>query len=273
MGFREQAYLRYLGGKGTTLTGADVPQDMIPAFQELAGIGYKKPKDIRGQITYDDYKTTTNPGVGELKATIGRTGVGQIYRDGNYWRVKDTYDFNPVEGGVMGDIKMGVKALQQGDMVTALGRASRYVGKPYNMDVTVPMSPEQIQAFGSQMTHKPDDITFGGQKYNWAAHTVGEGETANALAQKYFAGNQYKPEGDNLTKMSNMIAQTNLGSVKAGDKVWVPVNGTKVAQVPQNALPSQLPADSTVSGGNPITGAIDLLNHHLGGIMDKFRFA
>jgi hypothetical protein len=118
---------------------------------------------------------------------------------------------------------MGAEALMKRDWVTALGCASRYVGKPYEVDMVVPMSDEQVKQFGRVSVPKPDDMRFGGQDYEWQQQIIGNSESATSIARQQFADNYYRPEGSNLDKMTEIINQKNAGAVKPGDKVWVPV--------------------------------------------------
>lgn len=238
MGLREDAYLRYLSGSGKTLTAANVPQEMIPYLQGLAGRAYDKPTTTRGQLLYEDYPTDLSNGYGELKATIGRTGIGQITRDGNNWRIRDRYDFNPVDGGLTGDLSMAWNAIKQGDKTTALGRLTHAsnVGKPFDVDISVPLSAEQLKQFGDRAkdinTGAVWDKGFklGGQDYEWQQVDTNPTDSMTALAKQYMGGGTYKAEGTNLEKMQKMLAMRN-GNFKAGEKTWVPV-----AKPNQNAL-------------------------------------
>lgn len=54
MGWKEAAYLKYLGG-GDTLDGSSVPPETLPYLQEMAARAYMKHGSNQEQILYADY--------------------------------------------------------------------------------------------------------------------------------------------------------------------------------------------------------------------------
>lgn len=244
MGLREEAYLRYLAGQGGRLTESNVSNDMFAALQQLA----EKASGRGGQLLYSDYNPN-DAGEGQLKATIGRTAPGNITREGNYWRIRDTYDFNPVEGGVWGDLKMAGEAALHGDATTVLGRLTHAspFGKAYDVDVRVPMTAKQIEQYNPKATKAQravfnDGMVFGGKKYNWELRDINPTESYDDIAKRQFAGSAYKAEGTNLDKMRNMLAYRNKGYGNASGSMWVPV---EVGNASTNAPPTSSSSHTT----------------------------
>lgn len=280
MGLREDAYLKFLRGDTSALTENSVDAKLYSAFQGLA----EKAIGKGGQLLYDDYDPN-NPGMGELKATIGRLGKGGITREGNYWRIRDTYDFNPVAGGVMGDLEMAGAAIMSGDPVTTLGRLTHAsnVGKAYPVDIRVPMTVEQIQKYNKGATAADravftDGMQFGGKRYDWRLQDVAAQDSYDSIAKRQFAGSAYKPEGSNLAKMTDMVMRRNRGYSNSG-KMWVPIEAApelrlmgmpgeaqKAKQLSQTHLANTQSPDWIANSKK----AVENLGKHLGRLMPQF---
>jgi hypothetical protein len=202
MGIREDAYLKYLSVNNSNLTENNLSPDEIKQFQNMAGVGYAN----KGQLNYSDYQ----PGNDQFKHTVGRTGVGGIQRQGNNWIINDKYDFNDYHPGE-NKLAIAAQSLAKGKPLDALGTVSNIVGTPYNTNVRVPMTPEQIQQYGGKQ-QDATPIKLGGQDYDWELKDVSGTGSYQDIAKSAFAGNKYKAEGSNLDNMAQMIAKRNIGN-------------------------------------------------------------
>lgn len=243
MGLKEEAYIKYITGQGGKLNESSISPNYFQALSDLAERASRR----GGQLLYDDYNTSI-PNEGEIKATVGRTAKGNITREGNYWRIRDTYDFNPVEGGVQGDLDMARKALQSGDTTTALGRLTHAspFGTPYDVDIRVPMTPQQIQKYNPKATAADravfqDEMTFGGKRYKWQLSNINPTDSYTDIAARSFAGSNYKPEGSNLNRMQDMLMRRNRGYQGDANQMWMPVEiGDALPPAPKQAVPAKV---------------------------------
>jgi hypothetical protein len=262
MGWREAAYFKYLKGKGGTLDS--VPPENLPYLQEMAARAYMKQGANQGQLLYADYAFSPDEKTMDIARTIGKTAPGNITREGNNWRVKDVYNF--YSEGWDKDLERSKKLLMSGDFVGALSAMSPHVGKAYNVDVTVPMTAEQIKMFEQPSSIdmealQKDSFQFGDQEYTWKKHQLGRNDSAVAIAGRQFADNPiYKAEGSNLKKMVDMVYAKNNGKVAQGDLAWIP----EVVEVkPINQTVANTPSKSS--------GGLDLLNRYLGAISNGLK--
>lgn len=221
MATRENAYLKYLTGDNSNLTESNVSPNDVAQFQRMAETGYGN----RGQLNYADYQ----PGNEQFKHTVGRTGVGGIQKQGNTWVINDRYDFNDYHPGE-NKLAIAAQSLAQGKPLDALGTVSNMFGTPYDTNIRVPMTPEQVQRYGGNQ-QDPSSIKLGGQDYDWELKDVSGTGSYQDIAKTAFAGNKYKAEGDNLNNMAQMIAKRNAGNTS--NLAYVPKART---QPNENAL-------------------------------------
>ena len=219
-----------------TLTQDDVrmnPQEM-DSFRRIAEIATSKPLGQRGSVVASDYlqdpknPDSVDPRLKDVNLSIGRTGSDPRYggvgtnsyirREGNNWRVKDYYDWNPnnrtrangsretniqAASRLIGD---GIRERNVSRFKEALNPISRQIkgdNHGFQTDFTVPLSEEQLKRLGS------NEMVMGGQKYYYEPYQFAQGETVEQAIQKQFAGNKYKPEGENLANYKRMIEQRN----------------------------------------------------------------
>lgn len=258
MGWREAAFLKYLRGDNSNLDASSVPPETLPALQELAARAYMKRGDSQGQLLYADYDRSNSEQYDQVARTIGKTAPGNITREGNNWRIKDQYDF--YSEGWDRDVERAKQLALGGDAIGTLSAMSSHVGKPYQVDMTVPMTPEQIKMFDNPSAIdatalQGSEFKFGGKNYKWKQHQLGRNDSAVAIASRQFAGNtMYKAQGQNLKKMTDMLYARNNGAVDAGSTVWIPeeVNNVSVrATINSKAeRPTPPPAATPVAKAN-----------------------
>lgn len=278
MGWKEAAYLKYLGGSGGTLDSSSVPPEATPYLQEMAARAYMKRGEDRGQLVYADYPEARSFGNNyeDIARTLGKTASGNITRSGNNWRIKDTYDF--YSEGWDKDLERAKNLALSGDPIGALSAVSPHIGKPMSVDVTVPMSSEQIQMFDraspiDMAALQRESFKFGGQDYGWKKYQLGRNDSAVGIANREFANSSYAPEGSNLKKMVDMIYAKNNGKVNTDDTVWIP---TERNQVVQNVAPKTLNLkgqglQQLPSSGAPGSSGMELLNRYVGAISNGLR--
>lgn len=138
MGWREAAFLKYLKGDNSNLDASSVPPETLPALQELAARAYMKHGSDKGQLLYADYDRSNSEQYNQVARTLGKTASGNITREGNNWRIRDTYDF--YSEGWDRDLERAKNLIGKGDFIGTLSAVSSHVGKPYQVDMTIPMT-------------------------------------------------------------------------------------------------------------------------------------
>lgn len=289
MGWKEAAYLKYLSGGGGTLDGSSVPQETLPHLQEMAARAYMKRGNNQGQILYADYPESRQLGNNyeDVARTLGKTAPGNITREGNNWKIKDTYDF--YSEGWDKDLDRAKNLLMGGDPIGALSAISPHVGKSMDVDVKIPMTAEQIQMFdrGSPIDTaalQKESFRFGGQDYGWKKYQLGRNDSAVGIASREFGNGSYIPEGSNLKKMVDMIYAKNDGKVDAGDTVWIPTqhnsqgqgnNLTTIDTSDRNAHTRKLPPSSQPNmlhqAQRTANNGLNLLNGYIGAISNGLK--
>lgn len=224
MGSAGNAYFKYLRGDTSNLTERDISLEELDQFQGVAQTAARR----KGQLQHGDYFSTHS----EARNTIGRTGVGDIYRDGNTWVINDTYDFNSQVLHPFDRIKKVAKSIKQLDPLATLAHASTFVGKPYETRMRIPLTPEQIEASGRKLPYDSKNTVLGGQAYEWQPYQMQKGDTYSSIARSSFAGNKYKPEGSNLETMAGMIIKQNAGN--SSNIIYRPV--AKSQETKSNAI-------------------------------------
>lgn len=252
MGFKESAYLKYLRGDKSVLTGDGMTDQEKNTYRQMAEIAWNRPTVSKGQMLYQNYPNTYD--MHQVRHTIGRTGIdprfvpGQpesqsyIRREGNNWRIKDVYDFAPQTN----PLQKGAELLFSGKPMEALAAASSGLSQnAYPVDIQIPLSPDQLKRLGS------NEITYGGQNYTYEPYQFAKGETVEQAVKKAFAGNLYKPEGDNLKNYIARVRQRNKIRGSGDTSYYIP---QAVSQLPSARLPQNQSARM-----NPL----DLINKHI----------
>jgi hypothetical protein len=278
MGFKESAYLKYLRGDKSTLTADGMSDQERSALQKMSEIAWNKPTQSKGTLTYEDYPQTGELPYNEIRLGIGRTGVdprfgnnltGESYirREGNTWRVRDRYDFNPnnkalINNGIAANsglesnhgaaLRLIGEAISQREpakLLSAANPISRLIKGDefaYPVDIQVPLSPDQLKRLGS------NELTYGGQNYTYEPYQFAKGETVEQAVQKAFASNQYKPEGDNLKNYIAKVQQRNKQRGSGDTSYYIP---QATRQLPSARLPQKQTG---------IVNALDLISKHIG---------
>lgn len=203
---RGRAYFNYLFGGGKGIDESTINTQDVPQFQRMAEVGVQND----GQLLYNNYPE--NQDNSQFRQTIGRTGKGGITRERNTYNVQDLYDFNSKNSSVGNRIGKIGQAIASGDHLAALSHASTFGGQEFQTDMRVPVSLEQQQKEGQKVPYSINATTIGGNQYRWEPYQLKEGESWEDVARNSFAGNRYKPEGDNLANYANMIIKQNQGN-------------------------------------------------------------
>lgn len=251
MGFKEDAYLKYLRGDKSVLTGDNMNDQERDTYRQIAEIAWNRPTSSKGQMQYQNYPDTYD--MQQIKHTIGRTGTdprfdptasGESYirREGNNWRIRDVYDFakqrNPLQ--------KGAELLFSGKPMEALAAASSGLNQnAYPVDIQIPLSPDQLKRLGS------NELTYGGQNYTYEPYQFAKGETVEQAVKKAFANNQYKPEGDNLKNYIARVQQRNQTRGSGDTSYYIP---QAVSQLPSARLSQKQP---------PRMNPLDLISKHI----------
>ena len=254
MGFKESAYLKYLRGDKSVLTEDGMSDQERNAYSQMAEIAWNRPTASKGQMQYQNYPNTYD--MHQIRHTIGATGIdprfvpegkqksdGYIRREGNYWRIKDNYNFAQQKK----PLKKSAELLMNGQAMEALAAASSALNQnSYPVDIQIPLSSDQLKRLGN------NELTYDGQNYTYEPYQFAKGETVEQAVKKAFANSTFKPEGTNLKNYIARVQQRNKLRGDGDTSYYIP---QAVSQLPSNRLPQQK---------KPLINALDLISKHIG---------
>lgn len=263
-------------GSGQPLTESQLsfsPEE-IEQLRRLSEMATNKPMAKRGSIEAKDYLLDTKnpssirPDLNLVNLMVGRIGVDPRYgnsgndtsyirREGNNWRIRDWYDWNPNNKDGESNIDAAKRLIKKGivdrdidsfkQAINPISRQIKGDKHGFQIDFTVPMSQEQIKRLGN------NELTIGKQQYYYEPYKFAQGETVEQAIQKRLSGNRYKPEGADLQKYVNMVKQRNQVRGQGDTAYYIPV-------VKQELI---MPKPTI---NKPKFSAMDLLAEHLGKI-------